>query len=136
MSLTEYEGALYYWHSQILILRICWRIGPTGFFDCDAVAAEGRRTAQNIMMAWQYGLQHGLFGRIRLLHAVPALWGAITDFGTTSTWSSSALRYCMLHRLEDLSGLIFRVSTEQDLDDVAASQAGGKLARPLVRLFG
>ena len=136
MSLTEYEGAIYYWHSQILTLRICWRIGSAGLFDCDAIAAEGRRTAQNIMMAWEYGVQHGLFGRIRLLHAVPALWGAITDFGPISNWSSSALRCCMLNRLEDFSGLIFRVSTVQDLDDVAASQAGGKVTRPMVRLFG
>ena len=83
MSLVEFEAALYYWHSRTLILRLCWRIGPSDSYDYDALATEGRRTAQNIMMTWQYGLEHGLFGRICLLHAVPALWGAITDFGST-----------------------------------------------------
>ena len=60
---------------------------------------------------------------------------AIKKLHCTSHLPSSVLRSLWLERFHELSNLIFRIPSEQDLDDIATSQAGGKLTGPFVRLY-
>lgn len=135
MSIADFEAAMYYWQARILVIRICWRIAHHDYWDKDVLAEEGLRTTQNLLMSWQYGLEQAIYGRIRLIYAIPAIWGAVTDFDGQSSSTESKLRPWLLLRTNDLYQAFFGKVSQEDLDVVAEVYAGGELEGILVRLY-
>lgn len=129
-TLADFETAICYWHSRVMILRICWRLAPTD--ERAALANEGSRMTRNIIMSWQAGLGLGLYGRIRLLFATIHLWGALKDFGT---YPDPKVRSWLSERASRLYEAIFGKLSDHDLDEAAEVYVGGPLAGIFVRLY-
>jgi hypothetical protein len=129
-SLADFETAICYWHSRIMILRICWRLAPEN--ERSILANEGSRMTRNILMSWQAGLGFGIFGRIRLLFATIHLWGALEDFGA---YRKSEIRPWLSERASRLYEAIFGKVSDDDLDEAAAVYVGGPLEGIFTRLY-
>ena len=87
-TMGEFEAAMHYWSTQIILLRLCWRMSrlfPTKYEAhhlCSKSKLESAisRMAANVLMAAPWGLDKGETGRSCEVLDLVAVWGALHDF--------------------------------------------------------
>ncbi|KAK3682014.1 hypothetical protein LTR37_020660 [Vermiconidia calcicola] len=136
-TLADFDAAIYYWQARLLILRVCWHIGDRcSSFATDYLCREGLRTVQNILMSWQYGIRAAaVCGMFRLFHALPALWGAMNDFGNPSKVSLPVLQSWLLQPANSFYEAVIGDVTPEVLKQAADVYIGGETSKDFMEPF-
>ncbi|KAK4495994.1 hypothetical protein PRZ48_013262 [Zasmidium cellare] len=137
-SFTEYESALSYWTTRLLVLQQCRRLTtiiPETFSTPD-LESEGTRTAKNIMMSWSSILHYKPITKMRGSVALQAVWGILSEFDLCKKKEENEeiVRHWLLRRSNELSGGVC-VLTAAHLDGFAALQSGDGIWMPQMGAF-
>ncbi|KAK3709669.1 hypothetical protein LTR37_010696 [Vermiconidia calcicola] len=136
-NLADFDAAIYYWQARLLIVRLCWHIGGhCSSFSKDSFSREGLRTVQNLLMSWQYGIREAaVCGMFRLFHALPALWGALNDFGNPSKVSLPILQSWLLQPANSFYEAVIGDVTPEVMDQAADVYIGGETSKDFMEPF-
>lgn len=87
-TMGEFEAAMHYWSTQIILLRLCWRMSRLfsakyeshGLWSKSRLETQISRMSANVLMAAPWGLNKGETGRSCEVLDLVAVWGALNDF--------------------------------------------------------
>ena len=134
---SDFEAAVYYWQTQLLLTRLCstiqWTLPDDEKFDLASMTAEGARLSTNLLMSWEYahalgafGTRGGGYGTMSFVLGNIAVWGYLTDVDTFRDLPSAKARVWVRQRVEVLIGGVKTVS-ERDMNEMAELLVGGPL---------
>lgn len=129
-STSDFEAAMYYWQSRLMVLRLCWTISQLdSTFKQDDLMKEGVRTTKNLLMSWQYGEEQSLFGYIRFIFAGKVIWGAVIDFKKAFP-NFVELRRSLARRIIEMMSGVYDEISEEMLEDITRELDGNEQSGP------
>lgn len=143
-SIGDFEAAISYWHAQMSLLRLCYRLHFIIALSTDSGAfisplktkSELQALGKNILMSAEHALMLRNTTRKRLFaHAMVTLWGAANDVPGVFGVEKNALRAGVL----SITNAILRTKvtmTESDMNEAAELLRGGPIRGVYAELYG
>lgn len=146
-SLAEFEAAIDYWQTKVMVFRICaylQKMGPEqNFFNNEAIKTENCRMISNSIMSFQcafelqsFGMTRGGPGTMSFFLALTTMWGVIQDMDTFQGHSSSEVRRWILGQTGILASRWKSKVGPEQLDEMADLFVGGTVQGLFPRMMG